>query len=57
MRRTACTLAIVLGLASAAAAQDGGKLAWMGKTGDPKTAILDAKDQNRPIMLFFTSFG
>jgi hypothetical protein len=27
----------------------------MGKEGDPKTAMLDARDQNRPIMLFFTS--
>ena len=57
MRGTLRTLAAVLSLASAAAAQDGGKLTWMGKTGDPKSAILDAKDQNRPVMLFFTSFG
>jgi len=57
MRGAIGTLALVLGLAGAAAAQDGGKLTWMGKTGDPKTAILDAKDQNRPIMLFFSSPG
>jgi len=57
MRATGCTIAIVLGLASTAFAQDGGKLSWMGKTGDPKTAMLDARDQNRPIMLFFTSDG
>ena len=57
MRRATCTLAFVLGLAASASAQDGGKLNWMGKTGDPKTAMLDARDQNRPIMLFFTSEG
>jgi hypothetical protein len=57
MRATSGTLAMVLGLASAAFAQDGGKLTWMGKTGDPKTAMLDARDQGRPIMLFFTSEG
>jgi len=57
MRGAIGTLAFVLGLAGAAAAQDGGKLTWMGKTGDPRTAILDAKDQNRPIMLFFSSPG
>jgi len=57
MRGAIGTLAFVLGLAGAAAAQDGGKLNWMGKTGDPKTAILDARDQNRPIMLLFTSLG
>lgn len=51
------TILIVLGLATAAVAQDGGKLNWMGKTGDPKTAMLDARDQNRPILLFFTSDG
>lgn len=57
MRRATCTLAFVLGLAASAAAQDGGKLSWMGKTSDPKTAMLDARDQNRPIMLFFSSDG
>lgn len=57
MRAVISTLAIVFGLAAPASAQDGGKLNWMGKTGDPKTAMLDARDQNRPIMLFFTSEG
>ena len=57
MRAALGTLAIVLGLAATAVAQDGGKLNWMGKSGDAKTAMLDAKDQNRPIMLFFTSDG
>ena len=57
MRPATRTIAIVLGLATAAVAQDGGMLNWMGKTGDPGTAMLDARDQNRPIMLFFTSDG
>jgi hypothetical protein len=57
MRAAILTITIVLGLASAAAAQDGGKMPWMDKSGDPKTHMLDAKDQNRPILLFFTSDG
>ena len=57
MRAAHLTMAIVLGMAATAVAQDGGKLSWMGKDGDPKTAMLDARDQNRPIMLFFTSEG
>jgi thiol-disulfide isomerase/thioredoxin len=57
MRAAKFTIAIVLGIAATAVAQDGGKLTWMGKEGDPKTAMLDARDQNRPIMLFFTSQG
>ena len=39
------------------AAQDGGKIAWTGKSGDPKSAMADAKRQNRPMLLFFTSVG
>ena len=65
MREASWSVAIVLGFATAAVApfgeahgkQDGGKLQWMGKSGDPKTAMLDARDQNRPIMLFFSSEG
>jgi len=57
MRTATRTIVIVLGLATAAVAQDGGKLDWMGKTSDTKTAMLDARDQNRPILLFFTSDG
>lgn len=56
MRRAMCTAALVLGLASAAAAQDGGKLNWKGHR-DPKSAMLDARDQGKPMMLFFTSEG
>jgi hypothetical protein len=52
------TVVLLLGLASAASAQDGGKLSWRGKGGeDPKTAMADAKSQSRPMMLFFTSDG
>jgi hypothetical protein len=41
----------------APAAQDGGKLDWKGKTGDIKAAMADAKRDNRPMLLFFTSAG
>jgi len=58
MRAVISTLAIVLGLASAAVAQDvGGKLTWRARNGDPKTAMLDAKDKNKPIMLYFRSIA
>jgi thiol-disulfide isomerase/thioredoxin len=57
MRAVIATLAIVLGLAATAAAQDGGKLTWRARNGDPKTAMLDAKDKNKPIMLYFMSAG
>ena len=57
MRAASLTFTIVLGLAAAAAAQDGGTMPWMNKSGDPKTHMLDARDQNRPILLFFTSDG
>ena len=56
MRGAALTLAFVLGLAAAAAAEDGGKLVWKGRN-DPKTAMLDARDQNKPILLYFMSVG
>ena len=56
MRQAICTVALVLGLTSAAAAQDGGKLNWKGHS-DPKSAMLDARDQGKPIMLYFTSAG
>jgi hypothetical protein len=57
MRSTTWAIAMVLGLASAASAQDGGKLAWKGKNGDPKGAMADAVREGRPMMLFFTSEG
>lgn len=51
------TLVALLALASSAPAQDGGKIAWRGKSDDPKAAIADARRANRPLMLFFTSVG
>jgi len=50
-------LLALLTLSAAAAAQDGGKIAWTGKSGDPKAAMADAVRQKRPMMLFFTSVG
>jgi len=47
-----------LALFSTAWAQDGGKLAWRGKTpDDPKAAMADAKKDSKQMMLFFTSAG
>jgi hypothetical protein len=58
MRTGLGTLLMVLGLATAASAQDGGKLAWKGKgKEDPKVAMAEAKRAGRPMMLFFTSEG
>jgi hypothetical protein len=57
MRSTTWAIAMILGLASGASAQDGGKLSWKGKTGDPKAAMADAAREGRPMMLFFTSEG
>lgn len=56
MRQIPAVLALLLALASAAAAQDGGKLDWKGKS-NPQQAILDAKALGKPMMLFFTSDG
>lgn len=58
MRHSILAVSMVLGFASAAAAQDGGKLDWRGKGKDePKVAMADAKRQNKAMMLFFTSEG
>ena len=57
MRRAAVASLMVLGLSLPAFAQDGGKLPWRGKSDDPKAAMADAKRQQRPMMLFFTSVG
>ena len=51
------TLAAVVVLSSAAAAQDGGKLPWRGKNDDAKAAMADAKRAGQPMMLFFSSVG
>ena len=50
-------LLAALTLSASLAAQDGGKIAWTGKSGDPKVAMAEANRQKRPMMLFFTSTG
>ena len=58
MRTSVWALTMVLGLAGAAAAQDGGKLDWKGKgKEDPKAAMAEAKRHGKAMMLFFTSEG
>ena len=57
MRGVFQTLATVLALSTAAAAQDGGKLPWKGKDGDPKSAMADAQRAGQPMLLYFTSVG
>ena len=58
MRTLAWAIPMVLSLATAAAAQDGGKLNWRGKGKDePKVGMADAKKQGKAMMLFFTSEG
>jgi hypothetical protein len=57
MKRSPVAVLFLLGLASAASAQDGGKLPWRGKNEDPKLAMTEAHQQGRPMMLFFTSDG
>ena len=52
-----CTPLLLLALVSTAAAQDGGKLPWKGKSGDPRSALGDAKSQGKASMLSFTSDG
>jgi hypothetical protein len=57
--RLAWTLAIAVGLAPAAQAQDGGKIAWKGKekNADLKALMAQAKKEGKAIMMFFTSEG
>jgi hypothetical protein len=58
MRKNVWALSMLLGLATAAAAQDGGKLDWKGKgKEEPKAAMADAKRHGKAMMLFFTSEG
>jgi hypothetical protein len=58
MRHTYWAISMVLGLATAAAAQDGGKLDWKGKgKEEPKVAMAEAKRHGKAMMLFFTSEG
>ena len=58
MRYSFLAIPMILGLATAAAAQDGGKLDWRGKgKEEPKAAMADAKRHGKAMMLFFTSEG
>jgi hypothetical protein len=58
MNKVIGAFSMVLAFATAAAAQDGGKLAWKGKgSEDPKAAMAEAKRANKAMMLFFTSEG
>lgn len=57
LRHPAIALLLTFGLSSAASAQDGGKLPWKGKNDDVRSAMADAHQQKRPMMLFFTSEG
>ena len=58
MRNLGWAIPITFSLATAAAAQDGGKLNWRGKGKDePKVGMADAKKQGKAMMLFFTSEG
>ena len=57
MRHSVWTIPMILALASAAAAQDGGKLDWKGKKEEPKAAMAEAKKHGKAMMLFFTSEG
>ena len=58
MRHSLSAMSMVLALATAAAAQDGGKLDWKGKgKEEPKAAMADAKRHGKAMMLFFTSEG
>lgn len=46
---------IALLLACAVSPQDGPRIDW--KCGDPLQAMLAARDQKRPMLLYFTSDG
>jgi hypothetical protein len=50
--------AVLIGLGGVSAAQDGGKIIWMGKGQDPvRPAYNEALDAGRPIMLLFMVQG
>jgi thioredoxin-related protein len=57
MRAAIGTIVFIVSLHSMTSAQEGGKLNWKGRTNDPRTAMLDARDQGKPIMLYFMSVG
>lgn len=58
MRQLLWAIPMVFGLATAATAQDGGRLNWRGKgKDDPKAGMADARKQGKAMMLFFTSEG
>lgn len=52
------TAILVLALASAASAQDGGRLTWLGKGRDPVDPVFeDAKKAQQPLLIFFSCEG
>lgn len=57
--RTGLALALVAGLACSADAQDGGKIAWLGKgkDDDVKKIMDQAKKDGKAMMMFFTADG
>jgi len=55
MRHAVNALVLSACLTSPAFAQDGGKLAWMGKNGDPRDSVTLAKSEGRAMLLFFSS--
>lgn len=57
--RTGLALALVAGLACSVDAQDGGKIAWLGKAkGDDVKKIMEqAKKDGKAMMMFFTAEG
>ena len=57
MRAAIGTIAFMISLHSMTPAQEGAKLNWKGRTNDPRTAMLDARDQGKPIMLYFMTAG
>ncbi len=57
MRKMSLSLAMFVGIASAAYAQDGGKLPWKDSKKNPQGAMAEAKKAGKPMLLFFTSEG
>lgn len=57
--RIGWTLALAVGLACLAEAQDGGKIPWQGKekNADLKPLFAKAQKEGKAIMMFFTAEG
>ena len=57
MRKMSFTVAMLVGVATAAYAQDGGKLPWKDSKKNPQAAMAEAKKSGKPMIMFFTSEG